>query len=134
MQKPKAADNMQDKIDRLRGLRLAHEAARKDAGTWGDQMVGEIAHDASGTVYVQIWKGRRRPDPLLGSSARAAGVPSLDLPALAAWLKSTGENGFSRRVVASDLSKAEAQRIKATRIAENSAAGLKVINPAEARP
>src|SRR5438876_8525072 len=74
MLKAKPAD-VQDKIERLRRQRLADEAARKSAGTWGDRMVGELQHAASGTVYVQVWKGSRRPDLLLGAATRAPQVP-----------------------------------------------------------
>src|SRR5258708_39700728 len=112
MLKPKPAD-LQDKIERLRRQRLAHEAMRKSAGTWGDRTVGEIRHVASGTVYVQVWKGSRQPDLLAGAASRAPQVPIADWPALTVWLKAKDESGFTRRVIACDLSTAEAQRIKA---------------------
>jgi hypothetical protein len=128
MLKAKPAD-VQDKIERLRRQRLADEAARKSAGTWGDRMVGELQHAASGTVYVQVWKGSRRPDLLLGAATRAPQVPSTDMAALTAWLKAKDEAGFTRRMIACDLSAAEAQRVKDARIAANRAAGVVVINP-----
>src|ERR1051325_11205607 len=41
----------------LRDQRQADEAARTAAGTWGDLSVGELTHRASGSVYIQVWKG-----------------------------------------------------------------------------
>jgi len=84
-QKPKPTDSVADlqtRTDKLRELRLADEAARKSAGTWGELTVGEVTHPASGSVYVQVWKGARRPDLGRAPSARAANVPPEDWPGL----------------------------------------------------
>lgn len=132
-QKPKPVEiDPRTRTDKLRELRLADEAARKEAGTWGLMIVGEVVHAASRSVYVQVWKGARRPDVALAPSARAAGVPPEDWTGLAAWIKSTRGLGLTRNVVAWSLSKAEALRVKAARIDEHRAAGLTVINGAEA--
>lgn len=132
-QKPKPVEiDPRTRTDKLRELRLADEAARKEAGTWGLMIVGEVLHSASRSVYVQIWKGARRPDVAVAPSARSAGVPPEDWTGLAAWIKSTRGQGLTRNVVAWSLSKAEALRVKALRIDENRVAGLTVINGAEA--
>jgi len=128
--KPKPIE-AQEKTGKLRELRLADETARKAAGTWGDLTVGEVTHEASGSTYVQIWKGSRRPDLAVAPSATAAHVPVEDWPAVLAWLKATRATGFGHNVIGWTLSKAEAQRIKASRIAERRGAGLTVINVAE---
>src|SRR3546814_5277407 len=50
------------KAERLRALRLAHEATRREAGIWGEMTVGEILHQASRSVFMQVWKGQRRSE------------------------------------------------------------------------
>jgi len=115
----------------LRELRLADEAARKKAGIWGELSVGEITHRASRSVYVQIWKGARRPDPVGAANCRTAGVPSAEWPNVTAWLVSLRGGDLHRSIVAWSVSKAEAQRLKAKRIAENRAAGITVVNQSE---
>jgi len=124
---PKAKPNDGKKTERLRQLRLADEAARRQAGTWGDVTVGEIAHADSESVYVQVWKGARRPNPL-GSTAPPTGVPADDWTAIVAWLNAENSTGFVQRVVASHLSAAEAQKVKDLRLAEHRAAGRILIN------
>lgn len=128
MKKPKDVHAADRKTEKLRALRLAHEAARKDAGIWGDRSVGEIAHSETGSVYVQTWKGGRRPNPLEARSPQSAGVPAADWPVLAAWIADKDPDGFRRRVVAKDLNAAEAKKVKAARIEALRAAGEKVIN------
>lgn len=120
------------KTQRLCALRLAREAALKEAGTWGDMMVGEILHEASRSVFVQQWKGQRRPDPLAEGAVRAAGVSPAEWMAMIAWVNARRSTGFRQRIVAWDLSADEARRIAAARIAELRAAGYTVINPAAA--
>ena len=114
----------------LRELRLADEAARKTAGTWGELSVGEITHRASRSVYVQVWKGARRPDPVGAANCRTAGVPSAEWPTVSAWLDTVRDSDLHRSIVAWSVSKAEAQRLKAKRIAEHRGAGITVVNPA----
>ena len=127
----KAKPSQEDKkTERLRALRLAHEASRREAGTWGDMTVGEIVHDASHSAVVQVWKGQRRPDPFEGR--RCAGVTADEWMALVAWVTAHKSVGFQKRIVAWDLSADEARRIAQTRIAEFQAQGYTVINPAAA--
>jgi hypothetical protein len=124
----KSKPTNEKKTERLRELRLADEAARRAAGTWGDVAVGEIFHAESGTVYVQVWKGERRPNPLGAVSPNAAGVPAADWPLIVAWVEARGSSGFSQRIVASHLSTVEARRVKVSRLQENHDAGMTVIN------
>jgi len=126
--KPKQAQTEDRKTEKLRALRLAHEAARKEAGIHGDRSVGEIAHGATRSVYVQVWKGGRRPDPLHARSPQSAGVPPSDWPVLATWVAGKEPEEFRRRMIAKDLNAAEATRIKASRIEDLRAAGETVIN------
>lgn len=118
------------KIERLRALRLANEAARREAGTWGEMTVGEILHDASHSAFVQVWKGQRRPDPLEGH--RCTGVPADEWSAMVAWVTARKSVGFQKKIVAWDLSPDEAKRVAQARIAELQAQGYTVINPAPA--
>lgn len=113
----------------LRDRRRADEAARRAAGTWGDLSVGEVTHRASGSVYIQVWKGAKRPE-ITAATARAAGVPAEDWPAIESWLKAVNPADLHHSIVAWTVSKAEAARLKAKRMVENSAAGVLVINPA----
>jgi hypothetical protein len=126
--KPSTEDK---KTERLRALRLAQEAARREAGIWGDMAVGEIVHDASHSAVVQVWKGQRRPDPFEGR--RTAGMPADEWLALLAWVNARKAIGFQQRIVAWDLSADEAKRVARTRVAELQAQGYTVLNPA-ARP
>jgi hypothetical protein len=113
----------------LRDQRQADEAARKAAGTWGDLSVGEVTHRATGSVYVQVWKGGKRPE-ITAATARAASVPTEDWAAIEGWLKGINPADLHRSIIAWTVSKAEAARLKAKRMAENSAAGVRVINAA----
>lgn len=117
------------KADRLRELRLASEAARKEAGTWGDRMVGEIWHPSSQSVYVQIWRGRRWPDPLVMNTAQSARISAVDWIAIVDWKKSRETEDFSRQLLAWNLSAEEAQKVKVDRIRQHFEAGRKVVNP-----
>lgn len=117
------------KTQRLCALRLAREAALKEAGTWGEMTVGEIVHEATRSVFVQLWKGQRRPDPLAEGAVRSAGVPMAEWTAVVAWVNARKSTGFRQRIVAWDLSADEARRIAEARIDELRAAGYTVINP-----
>jgi hypothetical protein len=114
--------------EKLRQLREADEEARKAAGTWGDLSVGEVTHQPTKSVYVQVWKGSRRPNLALEAGVRPVGVPPADWPALEAWLATARFSGLHQNVVAWTVSKSEAQRLKEKRMAENRAAGLTVVN------
>jgi hypothetical protein len=104
------------------------ESVRREVGMQGEMNVGEICHDGSSTVYVQVWRGTRRPNPLGAANAYVGGVPVEDWPAIVGWLNAQASAGFSRRMVASNLTDGEALKIKATRIADHLAAGIEVIN------
>jgi hypothetical protein len=126
-------DDARATTSKLRDLRLADEAARKTAGTWGDLSVGEITHRPSRSVYVQVWKGARRPAVVGASNCRVAGVPSAEWPNVSAWLDNVRDGELHRSIVAWSVSKTEAQRLKAKRIAENRAAGITIVNQAESQ-
>ena len=117
------------KTQRLSALRLAHEAACRQAGTWGEMMVGEITHEATRSVYVQVWKGRHRPDPVEMPTARVAGVPAQEWLGVVAWVSAHRATGFKHRIVAWNTSADEARRIAEARVTELSAAGYAVVNP-----
>ena len=120
------------KADRLRALRLEREAARREAGTWGEMTVGEILHQPSRSVFMQVWKGQRRPDPFEEGGARRAGASTAQWSAMLAWVEERNSPEFSQHIVAWDLSAAEARKVLETRIAEHQAAGYDVTNPADA--
>jgi hypothetical protein len=120
------------KADRLRALRLERETARREAGTWGEMTVGEILHQASRSVFMQVWKGQRRPDPFDEGGARRAGASTAAWSAMLAWVAERNSPDFSQRIVAWDLSTAEARKVLEARIAEHQAAGYTVTNPADA--
>jgi hypothetical protein len=117
------------KVEKLRTLRLANEAARKAAGTWGEMMVGEITHEESRSVFIQVWKGMSRPDPFRERPARQASVPPSEWLAMTGWIKGRRGAGFTQSVIARDISADEARRIASARIAEHVSSGYVVMNP-----
>jgi hypothetical protein len=117
------------KAERLRALRLAHEATRREAGIWGEMTVGEILHQASRSVFMQVWKGQRRPDPFEEGGARRAGASAVEWAAILEWIGERNSPDFSQRIVAWDLNAVEARKILQARIAEHEAAGYAVTNP-----
>lgn len=122
------------KIDKLRALRIADECARKEAGTWGDMAVGEITHEATRSVFVQVWKGVERPDPFRQRGVRQIGSSANDWLVMTAWVNARRGEGFSNSVVARDVTASEASKIALARINHYGTSGYKVINPAAARP
>lgn len=128
--KPKQSDD--GKADRLRALRLAHEAARREAGTWGDVTVGEILHQASRSVLMQVWRGQHRPDPFADDKPRRAGASAVEWSAIMAWVNERNSPDFRQRIIAWDLSAAEARRVLEARAAEHEAAGYAVTKPSDA--
>jgi hypothetical protein len=120
------------KVEKLRMMRLADEAARKDAGTWGEMMVGEIMHEGTRSVFVQVWKGPSRPDPFRERRTRQPGVPASEWLAMTGWIKVRRATGFTQSVIARDISAEEAQKVAAARIEEHVSSGYTVINPAGA--
>ena len=119
----------ESKADKLRALRLAHEAARKQAGTWGEMMVGEIMHEATRSVFVQVWKGLNRPDPFRQHAARQVGIGATEWLAITAWVNARRGEGFINSVVAKDVTKEEAHKIAEARITLHDADGYTVMNP-----
>jgi hypothetical protein len=120
---------VESKTEKLRALRLAHEAARKEAGTWGEMQVGEVAHEATKSVFVQVWKGANRPDPFRQRATRHVGVPAGEWLAITSWVNARRAIGFSQSVVAWDVSTEEARKIAKARIAERLSDGYTVMNP-----
>jgi hypothetical protein len=129
---PKSANQLQveaeKKTARLRDLRLANEAASREAGTWGDMSVGEITRDATGEVFVYHWKGNHSFDPEMLPIKRLSAITADEHQSLVAWLLKYRQVGFHHAIVAWNLSAAEAQRVKRVRIAELKAAGQVTIN------
>jgi len=121
---------VETKAQKLRTLRLADEAARKAAGTWGEMMVGEILHEPTRSVFVQVWKGQSRPDPFREGRTRQVGVPATEWLAMTAWIKVRRAMGFTQSVIARDISADEAHRIATARIATHASDGYVIMNPA----
>lgn len=120
---------VESKTDKLRALRLAHEAARKEAGTWGEMTVGEIMHEATRSVFVQVWKGHNRPDPFRQRGARQIGIGATEWLAMTAWVNARRGEGFTNSVVAKDVTKEEAHKIAEARITHHDTEGYTVMNP-----
>jgi hypothetical protein len=129
---PKSPNQVQadaeKKTARLRDMRLANEAASREAGTWGDMSVGEITRDATGEVFVYHWKGNQSFDPTLMPVKRLTAVTADEHQSLVTWLLKYRQVGFHHAILAWNLSAAEAQRVKQDRIAELKAAGQVTIN------
>jgi len=111
----------------LREQRLAHEAAQKAAGIWGDLSVGIIRR--GNEVFVHYWKGEalsihklvvKRPKEIMAS----------DYEALCAWLKAGRFEGFTQSLTGWNVTLAEAQRLKAEIIGSHASAGDRVVNVA----
>jgi len=121
------------KIEKLRALRLSDEAARQAAGTWGEMSVGEITHRPTGEVFVYTWKGREAPDleklPGKRTTVKRAGEHAQ----LTEWLLKHKMEGFEITLLAWNLSEAEAAKLQQARLAEQTAAGLSVVNAAPAQ-
>ena len=126
-------NSVASKTEALRALRLAREAESRSAGTWGENSVGEILHESSRSVFVQVWKGARRPDPFENKTRRNLPQGS-DWSAIIAWVDARDASAFVCRYVARNLSLAEARKIADARIAAHRAAGYTVVNPAPDAP
>ena len=125
----RAIEDEKAKTVRLRELRLADDAARREAGTWGDMSVGEIAHEPTGEVFVLSWKGSKEPD-LARLHRRPAELSVAEHERLQAWLVHHRMPVFQRSLLGWNLSRAEAKRVKQARIAERKAGGARVVNDA----
>lgn len=122
------------KIDKLRALRLNDEAARQAAGTWGEMSLGEITHRPTGEVFLYVWKGRTPPEIEKLPGKRATVKRADEHTLLTEWLLKHKMVGFEVTLLAWSLSEAEAARLQQVRLAEQSAAGLTVINAAPRNP
>ncbi len=122
---PTATDK---KIAKLRELRLADEAQRRAAGTWGGVSVGEFRHPTDDECFVILWSGRTAPNVETRLKAKSAGMTDAERAALVAWV-GTRAALFACTVVAVNLSETEANRVMQARIAEHRQAGRKVRNP-----
>jgi hypothetical protein len=121
------------KIEKLRALRLSDEAARQAAGTWGEMSVGEITHRPTGEVFVYTWKGREAPDLEKLPGKRTTVKRADEHAQLTEWLLKHKMEGFEITLLAWNLSEAEAARLQQARLAQQTAAGLAVINAAPAQ-
>jgi hypothetical protein len=121
------------KIEKLRALRLSDEAARQAAGTWGEMSVGEITHRPTGEVFVYSWKGREAPDLEKLPGKRTTVKRADEHAQLTEWLLKHKMEGFEITLLAWNLSEAEAARLQQARLAQQTAAGLAVINAAPAQ-
>lgn len=126
----KAADDEKAKMARLRKLRLADDTARREAGTWGDMSVGEITHEPTGEVFVLAWKGSKEPDLARLHRSRLPDLSLDEHARLQAWLIHHRVPVFQRSLIGWKLSRDEAKRVKAARIAERRAGGSHVVNEA----
>src|SRR5262245_51527854 len=50
------------KMAKLREQRLASDAAKRAAGTFGDMSVIELLQETTGEVFVLSWKGNKLPE------------------------------------------------------------------------
>lgn len=117
------------KTRKLRELREADEATRRAQGIWGVYSVAEIAHPPSKSVFVLRCRGREAPEPAKEAKTRSTLVSPEDHQALAEWLVRRPFAEYRSRLVAWNLSDAEAKRIHRTRIDEARADGTNVVNP-----
>jgi hypothetical protein len=124
----RAVEDEKAKTAKLRELRLADDAARRAAGTWGEMSVGEIAHEPTGEVFVLSWKGSKEPDLARLHRTRLPELSIAEHERLQAWLVDRRMPVFQRSLVGWNLSRAEAKRLKEMRIAEHRARGSRVVN------
>lgn len=124
----KALADEKAKVASLRELRLASDAARRAAGTWGDMSVGEITHEPTGEVFVLSWKGREAPNLLRLRHGRWSELSPAEHERLQAWLDRHERPDFKQSHLGWSLSRVEAKRAKQARIAERKASGFQVIN------
>jgi hypothetical protein len=124
----RAVDDEKTKTAKLRELRLADDAARRAAGTWGEMSVEEIAHEPTGEVFVLSWKGGKEPDLARLHRSRLPELSIAEHERLQAWLVHHRVPVFQRSLIGWNLSRIEAKRLKQARIAERKADGSRVVN------
>jgi hypothetical protein len=124
------------KTRKLRELREADEAQRRAQGIWGGYSVAEIAHADTKSLFVLRCRGRDAPDLAKEARTRSALVSAEDHQALVAWIAKRPYAEFRSRLVAWNLSDAEAKRIFKSHIEAARANGTIVVNraPAAAAP
>jgi hypothetical protein len=128
----KAAIDEKAKVARLRELRLANDAARREAGTWGELSVREIAHGSTGEVFVFVSRGRDQLDLVKLSRMRAPDLSIAEQTRLKEWLADRAPSDLVQTQIAWNVSRAEAARIREARIAEHESACRSVVDDAEA--
>jgi hypothetical protein len=111
----------------LREQRLAHEAAQKAKGVWGDLSVGVIRRGKE--IFVHYWKGEALSIHKLAAK-RPKEITASDYVALCAWLKAGRFEGFTQSLTSWNVTVAEAQRLRAEIIGAHAAAGDCVVNVA----
>ena len=129
MAKPVPESAEAAKTRKLRELREADEAQRKSQGIWGTYSVAEIAHPESKSVFLLRCRGRDAPDLAKEARSRSALVPAEDHQALVDWIAKRPFADFRSRLVAWNLSEAEAKRVFTTRVDEARTSGTSVVNP-----
>jgi hypothetical protein len=126
----KSATNENAKIARLRELRLANDAARREAGTFGDISLIEILHEPSGDVFVLYRKGGMVPDLARLQRSRTPGMSQAEHERLQAWLSQYEVPTLKQAHLGWNLSLVEAKRAKQARIDAQKTAGHRVVNDA----
>jgi len=124
----KAVVDEDAKMNKLRQLRLADDAARRAAGTFGDMSVIEILHEPTGEVFVLSWKGSKAPELARLNRIRAPGLTFEEHERLQAWLVDLQLPFLKQSLIGWNMSAAEAKRAKQARIDERKAAGLRIVN------
>lgn len=124
----KAALEETAKVARLRQLRLADDTARREAGTWGELGVREIAHPPTGEILVLVLRGRDQLDLNRLGRVRVPDLSIADQACLKEWLVDRALDDMVQTQIAWNLNRAEAARIRESRIAEHRAAGRPVVN------
>ena len=117
------------KTRKLRELREADEAQRRAQGIWGIYGVAEISHPDSNAVFVLRCRGRETPDLAKEVRTRSVLITPEDHQALVEWIAKRPYAEFRTRLVAWNLSDAEAKRVYRTRIDTARAGGAAVVNP-----
>jgi hypothetical protein len=114
------------KIAKLRELRLANDAARRAAGTFGDMSVIEIQHETE--VFILSWKGSKLPELERLVRIRAPGLSFEEHERLQSWLEDLPLLDLKQTLVGWNMSAAEAKRAKQARIDQRKAGGLRIVN------
>jgi hypothetical protein len=120
------------KTRKLRELREADEAQRRAQGIWGTYSVAEIAHPDTKSLFVLRCRGRDAPELAKEVRTRSALVSAEDHQALVAWIAKRPFAEFRSRLVAWNLSDAEAKRIFKSHIDAAREKGATVVNPVPA--